>query len=188
MVDTVCIIEDIYYSKLLPLVYFRPVYDLRCGILTLKEKIQKYYSDIPLSLHCRSYLSDSVKRSNPNVLVNDLPKDIKSCLFINGRVIVDANFRDKVPSDGSDTLYVDGETIIAARVSGPNLDFLRKSMNDVFTISDFSGLLKKEIKVDYISYPWDLIKYNGKQLVSDFNLLVNKNENNIKGKIYEAQY
>ena len=186
MVDTVCIIEDIYYSKLLPLVYFRPVYDLRCGILTLKEKIQKYYSDIPLSLHCRSYLSDSVKRSNPNVLVNDLPKDIKSCLFINGRVIVDANFRDKVPSDGSDTLYVDGETIIAARVSGPNLDFLRKSMNDLFTISDFSGLLKKEIKVDYISYPWDLIKYNGKQLVSDFNLLVNKNENNIKGKIYEG--
>lgn len=186
MVDTICIIEGIYYSKLLPLVYFRPVYELRCGILSLKEKIQKVYSDIPLSLHCRSYLSDSVRRNNPGVLVNELPTNIKSCLFINGRVLADLNFRDKVPVDGSDTLYVDGETIIAARVSGSNLDFLRKSLNDVFTISDFSGLLKKEIKADYISYPWDLVKHNGKQLASDFNLLVGNKKGGINGKIYEG--
>lgn len=186
MVDTICIIEGIYYSKLLPLVYFRPVYDLRCGILSLKEKVQKIYNDIPLSLHCRSYLSDSVRRSNPGISVNELPAKIKSCLFINGRVLVDSNFRDKVPVDGSDTLYVDGETIIAARVSGSNLDFLRKSMNDVFTLSDFSGLLKKEIKADYITYPWDLVKHNGKQLVSDFNLIVDKKKEQINGKIYEG--
>jgi UDP-N-acetylglucosamine diphosphorylase/glucosamine-1-phosphate N-acetyltransferase len=186
MIDTICVIEGIYYSKLLPLVYFRPVYDLRCGILTLKEKVQKVYPDVPLSLHCRSYLTDSVKRNNPNVFVNELPKNVKSCLFINGRVIVDNNFRDKVPVDGSDTLYVDGETIIAARVSGSNLDYLRKSMNDVFTLSDFSGLLKKEIKANYITYPWDLVKYNGSQLVSDFELLVNRKEEIHKGKIYEG--
>lgn len=186
MVDSIVIIEGIYYSRLLPLVYFRPVYDLRCGILTLKEKIQRRYPEIPIALHCRSYLGDLVRRNNPNVFVNELPTNVKSCLFINGRVIADENFRDNVPVDGSDTLYVDGETIIAARVSGSNLDFLKKSMNDVFTISDFSGLLKKEIKVDYISYPWDLVKQNGKQLVSDFELLVDKNKPLQNGKIYEG--
>jgi len=186
MVDSICILEGIYYSKLLPLVYFRPVYDLRCGILTLKEKIQRRYADIPLTLHCRSYLADLVRRNNPNILVNELSKETKSCLFINGRVIADDDFRSKVPTEGSDMLYVDGETIIAARVSGSNLDYLRKSMNDVFTLSDFSGLLKKEIKVDYITYPWDLVKNNGNQLRKDFDFLVDKNKNMINGQIYEG--
>ena len=186
MVDSIVIIEGIYYSKLLPLVYFRPIYDLRCGILSLKEKIQKRYPEIEIILHCRTYLVDSVKRSNPGLLVNELPKDAKSCLFINGRVIVDDDFRDKVPTEGSDMLYINGETIIAARVSGSNLDFLRKSMNDVFTISDFSGLIKKEINVDFVTYPWDLIKHNGNQLITDFNFLVNRSETLHNGDIDEG--
>ena len=39
MIKNICIVEDEKFENLLPLVYMRPVYDLRCGILTLKEKI-----------------------------------------------------------------------------------------------------------------------------------------------------
>ncbi|MBU2471668.1 MAG: hypothetical protein KKF20_04610, partial [Bacteroidetes bacterium] len=35
----VYVFEDTKYEKFLPLVYFRPVFDLKCGALSLKEKI-----------------------------------------------------------------------------------------------------------------------------------------------------
>lgn len=186
MVDTICLFEGIYYTRLLPLVYFRPIYDLRCGILTIKEKIQLSYPDVPIALHCRSYLADALAEKSPNNTVNELGKDVKSCLFINGRVLTDEKFAEKIPLKGQDTLYVDGDTIIAARVSGSNLDNLRRVMNDVFTISDFSGLIKKEVEVKYVTYPWDLVAANGDEIKKDFERLVDRSKEMIKGKVYDG--
>ena len=64
----ICIFEDKSYSDFEPLVYSRPVYDLRCGINTLKEKIIKNYDKARVSLHCRSYLTDVVQFQNPDYL------------------------------------------------------------------------------------------------------------------------
>ncbi len=188
MVDTICVIEGMYYSRLLPLVYFRPVYELRCGILKLREKIQLNYPDIPITLHCRAYLADSVREKNPGLKVNELGEDINSVLFINGRVLAGEDFADKVPADGPDMLYVDGETIIAARVSGSNLTVLKRAMNDVFSLSDFAGLLKTEVNIKYINFTWDLISNNPSQIVSDFERLVNRKEKMIRGEIYDGAH
>ncbi|MFC2085329.1 GlmU family protein [Bacteroidota bacterium] len=185
MVDTICIFEGIYSSRLLPLAYLRPIYDLRCGILTLREKIERAFPKIPVTLHSRAYLSDSIQEKNLDLKVNELGPNIKSCLFINGRIIANRDLSEKIPASGTDTLYVDGDTIIAARVSGSNLDVLRKAMHDVFTISDFSGLVKEEIDVKYINYPWDLISNNGNQIISDSEELFGKEKQIIKGHLYE---
>lgn len=182
MVDAICIIEGIYYNRLLPLVYFRPTYDLRCGILSLREKIQRAFPDVPICLHSRGYLGDYVKQKNPELPVNDL--NVNSCLFINGRVIADENFADKISLKGNDTLYVNGDTIIAARVSGSKLDVMKSAMNDVFTISDFTGLFREEVDVDVIQYPWDLVHYNSRELVSDFNYLTRDKNQFINTEIH----
>ena len=147
MVDSICLFEGIYYSRLLPLVYFRPTYDLRCGILTLREKVIHYFPKTPISLHCRSYLADLVKQQNPNLSVNEIKG--KSCLFINGRVIVDSKLASHVSTD-IDTLFVKGETIVAARVSGSKLEQLKNKLNDLYTFSNFNELLKKEVDVKII--------------------------------------
>ncbi len=47
------IYEDKEYSNLYPLTYLRPVFDLRCGILTLKEKIQLLYPKTKIKLLAR---------------------------------------------------------------------------------------------------------------------------------------
>jgi len=186
MVDSICLFEGIYYSRLLPLVYFRPTYDLRCGILTLREKVQHYFPNTPISLHCREYLSDLVKQQNPGVVVNDVKG--KSCLFLNGRVIADSKLAQQLSTD-IDTLFVKGETIIAARVSGSKLGSLKNKLNDLFTFSDFNELLKKEVDAKVIHYPWDLISNNGEQIISDFNLLTSKVDGSkIKGKIYAGAH
>lgn len=187
MIDSICIFEGIYYTRLLPLVYFRPQYDLRCGILTLREKVLSHYPDIPVTLHCRSYLSDLVQEQNPKLLVNQIKG--KECLFINGRVIVDENFKEQIAINKTDTLYVKGDSIIAAKVSGSKLDELKRGLKDLYTLSDFNDLFKKEVDVKIINYPWDLITYNGNQIVSDFELLTEKYKKDMhRGIIYNGAY
>ena len=186
MVDSICVFEDKYYSRLLPLVYFRPTYDLRCGILTLREKVQHYFPNTPISLQCRHYLQDLVKQQNPQSLVNEIRG--KSSLFINGRVIADSKLAEQLSTD-TDTVFVKGETIIAARVSGPKLETLKNRLNDFFTFSDFNDLVKKEVDAYVIHYPWDLISNNGKQIISDYNLLTSKVVGSkMKGKVYAGAH
>ena len=71
MAETILVFEDNAVERLLPLVYFRPVYDLRCGISTLREKIQKAYPGATLALHCRSLVAEVVRAENPKVSLND---------------------------------------------------------------------------------------------------------------------
>jgi len=187
MVDNICLFEDVYYKRLLPLVYFRPLYDLRCGILTLREKITKQYPNIPVSLHCRSYLKDLVKQQNPGFYVNEISG--KSCLFINGRVIVDEVFKEKINLSGNDKIYFKGDICIAAKVSGSKLDLLKSHLPDLFSISSFHDIDREETDVNVISYPWDLVNANGKQIISDFNILTKDIKGDkVKGKVYEGAF
>ncbi len=185
MFESICLFEGIYYSRLLPLVYFRPTHDLRCGILTLREKVQHHFPKTPISLHCRQYLSELVKQQNPGLLVNEVKG--KSCLFINGRVIVDETLAEQI-NVGTDTLFVKGESIIAARVSGAKLAALKNNLNDLFTLSDFHDLFKKEVDAKIVNYPWDLVANNGEQICQDFKLLTYYQSEKIKGKVYPGAH
>lgn len=187
MVDRICLFEGIYYQRLLPLVYFRPQYDLRCGILTLREKVEMYYPDIPISLHVRSYLKDLLKEQNPDKEINEVSG--KHCLFINGRVVVDEKFRQQVDLNAEDTLYVKEDTIVAAVVSGSKLEELKERLGDLYTLSDFNDLVKQDIDANIVSYPWDLVQINGEEIEKDFNALMAKNDGEmIKGKVYEGAH
>jgi UDP-N-acetylglucosamine diphosphorylase/glucosamine-1-phosphate N-acetyltransferase len=182
----ICIFEGENYTNLHPLVYMRPVYDLRCGILTLKEKILRLFPKTEVSLHTREYLKQYVQRENPGMAVNEIKGT--TCLFINGRVLADEKFVEQVTKDNVDTLYVKGTSIIAARVSGLNLKNFEKAITSVFKISDFGGLVKKEVDVNIVNYPWDLVKYNGDEIRKDFLALTKNEKNKIKGKIYDGVF
>jgi UDP-N-acetylglucosamine diphosphorylase / glucose-1-phosphate thymidylyltransferase / UDP-N-acetylgalactosamine diphosphorylase / glucosamine-1-phosphate N-acetyltransferase / galactosamine-1-phosphate N-acetyltransferase len=182
----ICIFEGENYTNLLPLVYMRPVYDLRCGILTLKEKILKLFPDTEVSLHVRDYLKEYVIRENPGMTVNEIKGS--ACLFINGRVLADEKFVDQVTKDNADTLYVSGNSIIAARVSGLNLKNFEKAIDNIFKISDFGGLVKKEIDAKIVNYPWEIIQANGEEIRKDFEILTRNEKNKIKGKVYDGVF
>ncbi|NUN68959.1 MAG: GlmU family protein [Bacteroidetes bacterium] len=169
MTSTICLFEDIYHPNLLPLVYFRPTFNLRCGILSLKEKVQLAYPDAEVTLHCRTYMADYMRLRNPGHRVNEL--QTKECLFINGRAVVDAAFAKAIPAAGGDALFVKDDVVVAARVSGAKLKNLRAHLNGIFSISDFDGLPVHPVQATLISYPWELIKHNGGQLRSDFAAL-----------------
>lgn len=170
MSSHICLFEDIYHPNLLPLVYFRPTFNLRCGILSLKEKVQFAYPKAEVSLHCRSYLADYMRLRNPGHAVNEITA--KECLFINGRAIVDEKFTKQIPATGtSDIVYVHDDKVVAARVSGQKLRTLKSHLNGIFSLSDFDGLHVQQVDVTMIAYPWELIRHNGAQLKADFKTM-----------------
>lgn len=175
----ICIFEDTSYTNLEPLVYTRPVYDLLCGADSLKDKIIRNYSSAKISLHCRPYLAETVRLQNPGCPVNIIEDD--ECLFINGRLLAERSLLDILPLiSGEDKVFINNETVVAAYLSGKNLDFKKTNINNLFSASDFNGLPIKILDLKCVNYIWDLINCNGKQITDDFNfVLKNTKENNI---------
>jgi UDP-N-acetylglucosamine diphosphorylase / glucose-1-phosphate thymidylyltransferase / UDP-N-acetylgalactosamine diphosphorylase / glucosamine-1-phosphate N-acetyltransferase / galactosamine-1-phosphate N-acetyltransferase len=181
----ICIFEDEKYRKLLPLVYFRPVYELRCGINLLKDKIIRSFSNPNVILHARDYLTDVLKRDYPNYYVNELPPNANQVLFVNGRVLAEPHFADKFKYNGKDIAYVKGDDIVAFWASGENLEKFKNKFGTPLTKSDFENYEKVEISAKLINYPWDIINNNGEQIVIDFNILTDGKARR-EGKIYEG--
>jgi UDP-N-acetylglucosamine diphosphorylase/glucosamine-1-phosphate N-acetyltransferase len=188
MFDSICLFEDSNYSHLLPLVYFRPTYDLRCGILTLREKVEYFFPDIPISLHCRNYLADSVKEKNPNTAVNYI--NGSTCLLINGRILISTEVaRELTNIDNNNTIFTKGDTVVAAKLSNANLTLIKSIMSNPLTFTDLVGCSIKELEVKIINFPWDLISKNGEEIKNDFSILTSRFGNNkINGKIYDGVY
>lgn len=183
----ICIFEDIYYSRLLPLVYTRPVYELKCGITTLSEKILRHFPKAKVSLHCRNYLAEHLGEIYPSFEINKISSD--ECIFVNGRVLAEKDFLQNLDfSYPNDVVYVNGDSVVAAKVSGTRLNDLKNTLHDLFSISDFNGLLKKQSDVKLINYHWDIINNTPKQIEHDFEFLVKNKSNRNLGKVYDGVY
>ena len=182
MTSHICIFEDAQIDRMFPLAYMRPVYDLRCGISSLREKIVRAYPKATVTLHCRPYLADTVRLRNPKHHVNEIPAN--DCLFINGRVVAEQNFGRKIPfGSKKDIVYVQDGVIVAAFVSGARLAKLKASLGNTIQASLFEGLPEVNVDVKVASYPWDLIHENGRELVLDFQALMGKKRKSKRRKI-----
>ncbi len=185
MAATLCIFEDDHSSQFLPLTFFRPVYNLRCGVSPLRDKIVRAYPKAKLHLHCREYLADYMRLRNPVVSVNEIKSD--ECFFVNGRVLADSSLAKKIPlSQKNDAVYTRGDLIVAAKVSGPALKKLKGRLNSVLTVADFDGLPRTEVDVELVSYPWNLVHENGHQLAKDYEVLGLSKGKRIRGKIHKG--
>ena len=184
-----CIFEDESYSKLLPLVHFRPVYDLKCGITTLKEKIVRSYPGAKITLHVRGHLAKVVAERNPGVSVNEVPAGTGQALFINGRVLMSEKdvdvFGDRYP--GTDVVYWKDRVVLAAWMSKANLEKVSQLLKGhVLGPGVFASIDRKAFQeARLITFPWELIQNNGSEIISDFRVLTD-GKPQILGKVYES--
>lgn len=160
----ICIFEDDKFSNLYPLVYLRPVFELRCGITTLREKIESLYPGEEIHLLVRDWLVNTLtqKVNNP---VNDLSVLMrKSALFINGRALLSPE--DKIPIEGEDEVFISGEEIVGFRLK--NIVRIKIPLEKGFLEKLKASCKKTEVKIPVIKYPWDLINHNKEILKKDF--------------------
>ena len=186
MINRICIFEDQFYRRLLPLVYTRPVYDLRCGISNLGQKIRRQYPDVQTILHVRKYLSELVREQNPGMGVNEI--DGNGCLFLNGRLLAADDLAGQIPLTGKDALFVQEDTLVAARINAALPEGMRSILPETIMASAFGDLPNTEINVKLINYPWDLINNNGQEIVSDFVSISPNPEGRIRGMVYEGTH
>jgi UDP-N-acetylglucosamine diphosphorylase / glucose-1-phosphate thymidylyltransferase / UDP-N-acetylgalactosamine diphosphorylase / glucosamine-1-phosphate N-acetyltransferase / galactosamine-1-phosphate N-acetyltransferase len=176
-----CVFEDTQSVNLLPLTYFRPVYDLRCGALTLRERILAYLQPAKVSLFARTYLAGVLQEEGTRCEVNSISSP--SCLFVNGRVVMTGSLARSLKKGKDDVLFLSNGTIVAMRLSGANLrSALSSGYADVIDLSRILPLPEVEVEAGIISYPWDLVYANETTLAEDFTLLTRKNGRRIRSE------
>ncbi len=181
-----CIFEDNNYINLEPLIYPRPVYELVCGISSLREKILRSFPKRRYSLHCRKYLEPVLRREFPKTPINETAEN--ECLFINGRILAGKNLA-KLFSTKEDKVFLSNHTVAAAKLSGERLKKLSGNLPEVFSIDDFPGLPSQEVEVTFVNYIWDLINNNGEEIKRDFEFLTKEKRSRYtkaKRKIHEG--
>lgn len=171
-----CLFEDTLVQNFLPLVHLRPVYDLRSGMFTLRERTVKYLSPSSLTLFVRGYLAPLVRDENPGVAVNAIPTD--ACLFVNGRCIMTPAFAKVLKKTSpAECLFISNGEVIAARLGKENLQKLGyhpAADADMLDFEILDGVERIAVEAGLVQYPWNLMYSATAIFQDDFRLLVNK--------------
>lgn len=179
MSRSICLFEDKNWHNLNPLVYFVPTYELRCGIFTFKERIEKLFPSDKVLIHARQYLTESIiGQMYDNILFD--PNFSEDWIFINGRTLADDHFVKFFDAPGEDFIVVNNGTVLGAYVTGENKKKLFNSNPEFPDFSTLTGITIKNSSTKFIQYPWDLIKYNGETIQTDYHLRKTEKENNLK--------
>ena len=205
----ICVFEDQYYSNLLPLVYLRPVYELRSGINNLLLNITGQIKKLPLILTVRSYLKDIISPYKSDILINSFPDD--DILFLNGRLLRIDGLKGIIKDLNSECILYINDEIAGFYCKRKSLNDVKRCINDGIVNS---SLLKdyKEIKCSgkIIRYSWDLIhnsydeieiqfreirkqtsrsvkKYKGANIINSKNLAISSNAVIKPGVVLDAE-
>lgn len=150
--------DDYSRHNLLPFTYTKPVCEIRIGILTIKEKWEKYLNT-SLSFDTQDYLGSKYDKH----LTDD------NC-YVNGKICPNEELVSLISVLKTETAIKAGNDLIAYRTSSKDK-------------IDFEVLLNSAIEVskNYISVKniWDIFSKNGDAIKQDFVLLT-------KGKISKA--
>ncbi|MGB5553608.1 MAG: GlmU family protein [Flavobacteriaceae bacterium] len=136
-------------NALLPFTFTRPVADIRVGIMTIREKWEKYLNCTTSSL-TEEYLSEKypLVTKNENVLIN--------ASYLPNKALVTSIFKLKK----NEAIYK-GDSVIAY--------FANNAVKDV----DLSAYKRIEFggEILDIKYTWDIFSKNGEALQADFDFL-----------------
>ena len=140
-------------SDLLPLTFLRPVADIRVGILTIREKWEKY-------LNCKtSTLTENYLRKKYPIIEED------DNIIINGSICPNPQLAEEVRSLGPGQILYQVDTIIAMRLFAGELE---KLDDDKVNEDQMKETASRFLK---INNTWDIFALNGAALEEDFRVI-----------------
>jgi len=165
----VIIFEDNQYKDLFPLNMLRASFDIKCGALSVKNRIIKILNGkYDVSLICRDNIADLISEMN-EMEINNIPKD--ETLLLNGRVIFSGESLEKIITEKKKNTvnYLNGEIIYAYLTKGKMKEFKSEFEGSFFADLNFkkyfekAGLENRKISesesIFIMKYPWDAVKY-----------------------------
>lgn len=162
----ICIFEDALAKNFHPLTYFRPVFDLRCGIMTLREKINRAFPKAPTALYVRPFLADLIREQNPGCTVNSRVE--ADSLFLNGRLLMTRQASAELRRSTREAVFVAGGTVVGARVRGSRVHAVTESISlGTSELGGFPDLPRIEIPSPVLRYPWDILSHTAAEIEAD---------------------
>ncbi|MEZ5026343.1 MAG: putative sugar nucleotidyl transferase [Chitinophagales bacterium] len=138
-------------DNLLPLVATRAVADIRIGILTLKEKWEKYFN-CTIEVLTQPYLQNKYTFSSQ-----------ENAIYVNAQVLPNKKIVDAILQLNENELLQSQQQILAF-----------KSTSAIQKIEEFAeqNFQKTEFnEASFINYCWDIFTYNGQEIRNDIQLL-----------------
>lgn len=145
--------DDQSRSNLLPFTFVRPIADIRVGILTIREKWEKFLNTKTSSL-TEKYLSEKFP------IVQD-----EINILINGSVFPNKELAEEIINIKPNQIIVSEETIIAMSLTIKDLKKLNFDF-DSKTESIFTNNVRHKL-----NYLWDIFMLNEYAIKEDFQLL-----------------
>ena len=178
------IFEDDKYANFYPLTYNRPVYELLCGILRLKDKIVQLYPETEVILLCRDYIAEVLKQKSSFKVNNFSIKKEDRLLFLNGRILADEKLHQKKDFSEKERAFTSKGELLALCLQGEDFKKYETEVKTLYKKTSIESILKKvkktEIKLEFIKYLWDLIRLNSEEIVRDFKRLSKVKKNDFK--------
>lgn len=145
---TIILNDNQSHSHLLPLTYTKPASELRIGILSIREKWEKWIKG-SYYWSTEDYLSQKYSPSND-----------PDALIINASICPNKDLVSAVKNLKKGELLMDGDLFIAQMGNPSNGNF-----NEEFS--------KTEVKANYhnIDRPWKIFSLNAEELESDFDMI-----------------
>ena len=173
-----CVFEDSTAGNFNPLVYLRPVFELRCGHTRLFEKIQLTYPDAEPTYLVRDYLK-RVTVERLGAPVNDVEGLADEALFVNGRYL---DFGEQDFSGTGEEAGVCENGVVYVRARKESVLKHAEVAPEELVEKLAADLPQKKLDVKLLSYPWNLIHHNPEAIVNDFKRL---GKSGVAGKMHE---
>ena len=148
-----CLFDDVFRNELLPLTFTKPVSELRIGILTIREKWERYLGNDICSWKTKDYLSFKFPFQGNGSIV-----------YLSGHVCPTLSLIQQVINLDENQGISYENRVVAVRTS---------DREPTFEINAFSGIkwIQCEEKLILLSNSWDLFSCNGEQIHADFDLI-----------------
>lgn len=140
--------EDLHWKNFLPLTFTRPVSEIRVGILTIKQKWEKYLA-APCSYHTQGYLSEKFPYHQSS-----------EAIFIQSSVCPDPQL----------VLAVLALKIGEALFGNKQVIAFKGQLDDLKKINSFKKIPYQE-PVFEIHHVWDIFQKNAEAIKADFELI-----------------
>lgn len=161
----VVLYEDGLHRLFGPLSLLRPEFDLRCGALLLREKLERRRPSWPCALVARPELRDLVAEQCPGRGPDGLGEG--RTVLLSGRVLVDDPLLAALSSLSGERVLTSGGRVVGAvleRDVRPRVKTLEASAGEVTALGVGQTV---ELPARLVSYPWELVHLTAAEISAD---------------------
>ncbi len=155
------IFDDNKWINFFPITLTRPVFDLRSGILKLRQRIKSFFGFDTDNYVISNYLLDLYHQRHPDWILNKLKNE--RTLFINSRIRFDQQTVDMINNLELNNCLVNEEDILAALFQPDVSEISSENVLDLF-----KDLNRTRINIRSWQSNWELISENRSNIENDF--------------------